>query len=200
MKKGTEEEIIEQEIKPEASGKAEELKAEEKTAEKPAEPVDEAKVLKEQIQKLEAEKAEMKDQFLRKAADFDNFRKRLIRDKEDAVSFANTSLLTDLIDVLDDFERAEEAAKKSKDFDTLANGVDLIEKRLMGLLEKKWGLTKYVPVNEAFDPEKHEALMMTESPDVKEPTVAEVFQNGYILHGRVIRHAKVKVSMPAKNN
>ena len=200
MKKGTEEEIIEQEIKPEASDKAEELKAEEKAAEKPAEPVDEAGALKEQIQKLEAEKAEMKDQFLRKAADFDNFRKRLIRDKEDAVSFANTSLLTDLIDVLDDFERAEEAAKKSKDFDTLANGVDLIEKRLMGLLEKKWGLTKYVPVNEAFDPEKHEALMMTESPDVKEPTVAEVFQNGYILHGRVIRHAKVKVSMPAKNN
>ena len=192
MKKDTEEEKINQELQQEPETKAEELKAEE--------PVDEAAALKEQIQKLEAEKAEMKDQFLRKAADFDNFRKRLIRDKEDAVSFANTSLLTDLIDVLDDFERAEEAAKKSKDFDTLANGVDLIEKRLMGLLEKKWGLTKYVPVNEPFDPEKHEALMMTESPDVKEATVAEVFQNGYILHGRVIRHAKVKVSMPAKNN
>ena len=195
MKKDTEEEKMNQELQQEPETKAEELKAEE-----PAEPLDEVAVLKEQIQKLEAEKAEMKDQFLRKAADFDNFRKRLIRDKEDAVSFANTSLLTDLIDVLDDFERAEEAAKKSKDFDTLANGVDLIEKRLMGLLEKKWGLTKYVPVNEAFDPEKHEALMMTESPDVKEATVAEVFQNGYILHGRVIRHAKVKVSMPAKNN
>lgn len=195
MKKDTEEEKMEQELQQEPDAKAEELKAEE-----PAGPVDEVAALKEQIQKLEAEKAEMKDQFLRKAADFDNFRKRLIRDKEDAVSFANTSLLTDLIDVLDDFERAEEAAKKSKDFDTLSNGVDLIEKRLMGLLEKKWGLTKYVPVNEAFDPEKHEALMMTESPDVKEATVAEVFQNGYILHGRVIRHAKVKVSMPAKNN
>lgn len=195
MKKDTEEEKMEQELQPESEAKAEELGTEE-----PAEPVDEVAALKEQIQKLENDKAEMKDQFLRKAADFDNFRKRLIRDKEDAVSFANTSLLTDLIDVLDDFERAEEAAKKSKDFETLANGVDLIEKRLMGLLEKKWGLTKYVPVNEAFDPEKHEALMMTESPDVKEATVAEVFQNGYILHGRVIRHAKVKVSMPAKNN
>ena len=195
MKKDTEEEKMEQELQPESEAKAEELGTEE-----PAEPVDEVAALKEQIQKLENEKAEMKDQFLRKAADFDNFRKRLIRDKEDAVSFANTSLLTDLIDVLDDFERAEEAARKSKNFETLANGVDLIEKRLMGLLEKKWGLTKYVPVNEAFDPEKHEALMMTESPDVKEATVAEVFQNGYILHGRVIRHAKVKVSMPAKNN
>ena len=195
MKKDTEEEKMNQELQQEPETKAEELKAEE-----PAEPVDEIAALKEQIQKLEAEKAEMKDQFLRKAADFDNFRKRLIRDKEEAVSFANTSLLTDLIDVLDDFERAEEAAKKSKDFETLANGVDLIEKRLMGLLEKKWGLTKYVPVDEAFDPEKHEALMMTESPDVKEATVAEVFQNGYILHGRVIRHAKVKVSMPAKNS
>ena len=197
MKKGTEEEKLEQEIQPEAQVNAEEQKTEAPEAEKP---VDEVAVLKEQIQKLEAEKAEMKDQFLRKAADFDNFRKRLLRDKEDAVSFANTSLLTDLIDVLDDFERAEEAAKKSKDFDTLANGVDLIEKRLATLLEKKWGLTKYVPLNEAFDPEKHEALMMTESPDVKEATVAEVFQNGYILHDRVIRHAKVKVSMPAKNN
>ncbi len=192
MKKGTEEEKKEQELQQEPEAKAEEQKTEK--------PADEVAELKNQIQKLESEKAEMKDQFLRKAADFDNFRKRLIRDKEDAVSFANTSLLTDLIDVLDDFERAEEAARKSKDFDTLANGVDLIEKRLATLLEKKWGLSKYVPLNEAFDPEKHEALMMTESPDVKEATVAEVFQNGYILHGRVIRHAKVKVSMPAKNN
>ena len=192
MKKGTEEEKKEQELQQEPEAKAEEQKAEK--------PADEVAELKNQIQKLESEKAEMKDQFLRKAADFDNFRKRLIRDKEDAVSFANTSLLTDLIDVLDDFERAEDAARKSKDFDTLANGVDLIEKRLATLLEKKWGLSKYVPLNEAFDPEKHEALMMTESPDVKEATVAEVFQNGYILHGRVIRHAKVKVSMPAKNN
>ncbi len=192
MKKGTEEEKTEQELQQEPEAKAEEQKAEK--------PADEVAELKNQIQKLESEKAEMKDQFLRKAADFDNFRKRLIRDKEDAISFANTSLLTDLIDVLDDFERAEDAARKSKDFDTLANGVDLIEKRLATLLEKKWGLSKYVPLNEAFDPEKHEALMMTESPDVKEATVAEVFQNGYILHGRVIRHAKVKVSMPAKNN
>ncbi len=192
MKKGTEEEKTEQELQQEPEAKAEEQKAEK--------PADEVAELKNQIQKLESKKTEMKDQFLRKTADFDNFRKRLIRDKEDAVSFANTSLLTDLIDVLDDFERAEDAARKSKDFDTLANGVDLIEKRLATLLEKKWGLSKYVPLNEAFDPEKHEALMMTESPDVKEATVAEVFQNGYILHGRVIRHAKVKVSMPAKNN
>ena len=192
MKKGTEEEKTEQELQQEPKAKAEEQKAEK--------PADEVAELKNQIQKLESEKAEMKDQFLRKAADFDNFRKRLLRDKEDAVSFANTSLLTDLIEVLDDFERAEEAARKSKDFETLANGVDLIEKRLATLLEKKWGLSKYVPLNEAFDPEKHEALMMTESPDVKEATVAEVFQNGYILHGRVIRHAKVKVSMPAKTN
>ena len=192
MKKGTEEEKTEQELQQEPKAKAEEQKAEK--------PADEVAELKNQIQKLESEKAEMKDQFLRKAADFDNFRKRLLRDKEDAVSFANTSLLTDLIEVLDDFERAEEAAKKSKDFETLANGVDLIEKRLATLLEKKWGLSKYVPLNEAFDPSKHEALMMTESPDVKEATVAEVFQNGYILHGRVIRHAKVKVSMPAKSN
>ena len=124
MKKDTEEEKIDQDLQQENEAKAEA-------------PVDEVALLKEQVQKLEAEKAEMKDQFLRKAADFDNFRKRLIRDKEEAVSFANTSLLTDLINVLDDFERAEEAAEKSKDFETLANGVNLIEKQLIGLLEKK---------------------------------------------------------------
>ena len=93
MKKDTEEEKMEQELQPESEAKAEELGTEE-----PAEPVDEVAALKEQIQKLEKEKAEMKDQFLRKAADFDNFRKRLIRDKEDAVSFANTSLSLDRSD------------------------------------------------------------------------------------------------------
>ena len=140
----------------------------------------------------------MKDQFLRKYADFENFRKRLLSDKEESVKFANTSLLTDLINVIDDFERAGTAAKAAKDFDSLVNGVELIEKQLLGLLEKKWGLKKFAPLNEPFDPERHEAIMMAESPDVKEPTVAEVFQNGYILNDRVIRHAKVKVNMPAK--
>jgi len=193
LKTDPESEKVEKEITQDAESPEQEAKNEEISK-----PADETASLTEQIQKLEAEKVEMKDQFLRKYADFENFRKRLLRDKEDAVKFANTSLLTDLINVLDDFERAGAAARATKDFDSLINGVELIEKQLLGLLEKKWGLKKFVPLGDPFDPERHEALMMAESQDVKEPVVAEVFQNGYILSDRVIRHAKVKVSMPAK--
>lgn len=161
-------------------------------------PEEEVSSLREQIGKLEAEINEMKDQYIRKYADFENFRKRILRDKEDAVKYANTSLLGDLVGILDDFERAGTSSREAKDIETVINGVQMIEKQMLSLLEKKWGLKKFAPLNEPFDPEKHEALMMAESPDVSEATVAEVYQNGYILNDRIIRHAKVKVSMPAK--
>ena len=161
-------------------------------------PEEDVSSLKEKIGKLEAEISEMKDQYIRKYADFENFRKRILRDKEEAVKFANTSLLGDLVGILDDFERAGASSKDTKDVETILNGIGMIEKQMLSLLEKKWGLKKFVPLNEAFDPEKHEALMMAESPDVSESTVTEVYQNGYILNDRIIRYAKVKVSMPAK--
>lgn len=154
--------------------------------------------LKEKIKKLEEEKKEQEDKYIRKYADFDNFRKRLLRDKDETVKYANSALLSDLIGVLDDFERAVNSAEESKDFDKLLNGIQLIEKQLSGLLEKKWGLQKFAVPMEPFDPEKHEAFMMEESPDVKKATIAEVFQKGYKLNDRIIRHAKVKVSMPCK--
>ena len=150
------------------------------------------------LKELEIENADLKDKFLRKHADFENFRKRMFKEKEESIKFANSNLLGDLIPIIDDFERAINSAENSKDFDTFLKGVELIEKQFASMLEKKWGLKRFDAEGQHFDPEKHEAFMMEESADVEEPQVIEVFQKGYQLNDRVIRHAKVKVSMPLK--
>ena len=97
-------------------------------------PEEEVSSLREQIGKLEAEINEMKDQYIRKYADFENFRKRILRDKEDAVKYANTSLLGDLVGILDDFERAGTSSREAKDIETVINGVQMIEKQMLSLL------------------------------------------------------------------
>ncbi len=159
---------------------------------------DEKEILKKRVQELEAEVAEIKDQMLRKQAELDNFRKRLLKDKEEAIKYANTNLLTDLITIIDDFERALQSATASKDFDSFHSGIELIEKQFTGMLEKKWGLTRIVSVGHEFDPQKHEAIGMEESSEYDTETVIEDYQKGYILQDRVIRPAKVKVAVPAK--
>jgi molecular chaperone GrpE len=187
-------------------------------AETPApEPVEspEEESPEEKLAVLEAQVADLKDQYLRKAAEFENFRKRLLRDKQDAIDFANQKLFEDLIPIIDDFERAIKAAEAastveeepaegeaeagSKDmaaFKALYEGISMIEKRLVSTLESKWGLTRFESAGEPFDPNRHEALMMEKSPDVEEATVAEDLMRGYTLKDRVIRPAKVKVVMP----
>ncbi|GMO50879.1 MAG: nucleotide exchange factor GrpE [Termitinemataceae bacterium] len=154
----------------------------------------------EKIAQLEAKVAELGDQYLRKAADFDNYRKRMIKEKQDALDFANQTLIIDLIAVLDDFERAlkaaEASAKTEDDFKALCEGVTMIEKRLTSDLENKWGLKRFDSVGTPFDPACHEALMMEKSGDITEATVQEEFAKGYTLKERVVRSAKVKVLMP----
>jgi molecular chaperone GrpE len=150
----------------------------------------------ERIAVLEAELANTKDQLLRKAADFENFRKRMNREKQEAIDFANQSLLLDLIPVIDDFERALNSAKSSKDFTSLYEGIDMIEQRLSSQLESKWGLKRFNSAGEPFDPNRHEAIMMEKSAGTSEPVVQEDFLKGYILKDRVVRSAKVKVLMP----
>ena len=150
----------------------------------------------ERIALLEAEVAELKDQYLRKAADFENFRKRMNREKQEAIDFANQTLLLDLVQTIDDFERAIKSAETSKDFNSFYEGIGMIQKLLLSQLENKWGLKRYDSAGKAFDPQLHEAILMEKSPNVSEPVVAEDFIKGYILKDRVIRHAKVKVTMP----
>jgi len=150
----------------------------------------------EKIAELEAQLAETRDQLLRKAADFENFRKRMNQEKQNAIEFANQTLLLDIIPVIDDFERAIQSGEKAADLNTFIEGVKMIEKRLTSQLESKWGLKRFNSAGEPFDPNKHEALMMDKSPDVTEAVVQEDLVRGYLLKDRVIRPAKVKVLMP----
>jgi len=150
----------------------------------------------EKIAELEAQIADLRDQLLRKAADFENFRKRMNQEKQNAIEYANQSLLLDIIPVIDDFERAIQAGEGSSDINSLLEGVKMIEKRLTSQLEGKWGLKRFNSAGEPFDPNRHEALMVEKSPDITEAVVKEDLSRGYLLKDRVIRTSKVKVLMP----
>jgi len=148
---------------------------------------------------LEIKLAEITDQLLRKAADFENFRKRMNQEKQSAIEFANQSLLLDIIPIIDDFERAIQSADSTKDFEGFLNGVKIIEKQLVNQLESKWGLKRFNSAGEPFDPNIHEALMVEKSADITEAVVREDLIRGYWLKDRLIRAAKVKVAMPTGN-
>lgn len=156
------------------------------------------KVNAEKFTALEEKCKELQDQYLRKAADFDNYRKRMIREKQEAIEYANTNLISDLLQILDDFDRAIDAGKKVEQESTSAfmQGMVMIRTSLFNLLESKYALQYYEVVGKAFDPDIHEAVATTPSAEVTEPTVGAELQKGYKLKERVIRHAKVMVLMP----
>lgn len=149
----------------------------------------------EQIAILQKELADAKEQYLRKLADYENFRKRMFRERDEAVAYANTQLLTDLVDVLDNFDRAIQSAEVSKDFTALHDGIVMIQKHFLSLLEGKYGLKRFDSLNAEFDPHKHEA-MSSETGDCDYPVVIEEYSKGYMLKERVLRTARVKVRMP----
>ena len=156
--------------------------------------------LEAKIAALEAESSELKEQYLRKQADFDNFRKRMQREKEEAAKFANKDLMLDILPVIDDFERAIKSAEESRDFDAFHDGVKLIEKQFTGMLERKWGLKRIDAEGQEFDPQCHEAVAAEPDPNVDTSVVLEDFQKGYYLHDRVLRSSMVKVAVPQQNS
>lgn len=146
-----------------------------------------------------AAKAELQDlneRYLRKLADEVNFRKRMLREKEEAQKYAVANLLGDLVPILDDFDRAISSAETAKNYDQLHEGVGLIRKQLSQMLENKYALKRFESKGTPFDPNRHEALF-AEPAEIDEPEVAEEFLPGYTLHDRVLRTAKVKVRIPA---
>lgn len=163
-------------------------------AEQQAEQIDE---LNTKIEALKAENSELKNQYLRKQADFENFRKRMQREKQESIKYANSNLLQDLVTIIDDFERAIRSSEESRDFESFHSGIKMIEHQFVNMLERKYGLTRMESEGKEFDPQQHEAINMEESPDVAVQTVVEDYQKGYMLNDRVLRHAKVKVAIPA---
>ncbi len=195
--------------KADPSAEASRLKAAKTPAEKPRPDAAQAKSPAEQpaaetaeqlAKRLAEENAALKDQVLRQAAEFSNFRKRLSKDKEEGIRYANAMLLTDVIPIIDDFERAIQSAGESKDFASFHSGVSLIERQLVSILERNWGLRRFAAKTgadgELFDPEKHEAIAVEETAGQDRPIVLQNYLNGYYLHDRVLRPAKVKVAKP----
>ncbi len=164
--------------------------------EDPVEEVSQEELLKAKVEELEAANAELKDQMLRRQAELDNFRKRLIRDKEDAIQFANENLMRDLLTFLDNMERAIAACKQGGDVKSLIEGLEMTQSQLMSTLDKNWGLKAIESVGQEFDPSLHEACMMAIDENLEKETVLEEFQKGYTLHDRVIRPSKVKIGKP----
>ena len=150
----------------------------------------------ERIAALEKENADIKDQLLRRAADFDNYRKRMMKEKQDTYDYANAGLLGDLLDSLENFDRTIDAAKDAKDAKSIADGIKMINKALVKMLEDKYGLVGYGKEGDEFNPDEHEAIGRMEDEKAKKETLAQVYLKGYKLKDKVIRHAKVMVKVP----
>ncbi|MBR5934573.1 MAG: nucleotide exchange factor GrpE [Bacteroidaceae bacterium] len=165
---------------------------EQETAEQQQEEPKEETV-EDKLAKAEAEAADLKDRLLRQMAEFDNYRKRTMKEKADIILNGSAGVVTDILPVIDDLERAIANSAKSEDFGALKEGIELIYNKLMHILEQK-GLQKISPKNEPFDTDFHEAIAMIPAPseDLK-GKVLDCAIDGYKLNDKVLRHAKVAV-------
>lgn len=134
------------------------------------------------------------DRYLRALAELDNARKRAQRDREEYIRFANESLLRELLPVLDNFDRAIQAARASAGAEAFVAGVELMQRELLRVLEK-FGVTAFSAVGELFNPKRHEAVARVPTTDHPEMTVVEETLRGYLLNGRVLRPAMVTVAV-----
>ncbi|MCG8431420.1 MAG: nucleotide exchange factor GrpE [Candidatus Omnitrophica bacterium] len=141
-----------------------------------------------------AKAGEYWDKLLRMQADFDNTRKRMEKERQEFLKFANEGVILDLLNVLDDLERTVSLAQeKHQDLSAFLKGVEMILAHLYETL-KKYGVTAIESRGKKFDPAYHEALMQVEKEGLPEHTIVEEMQKGYLLHERVVRTAKVSVS------
>lgn len=147
-----------------------------------------------ELERARAEAAEAHDKLLRMAAEFENQKKRLQRDKETALKFAEEHLLRELLPSLDNLERALSQDRSGEDFSAkLLEGVEMTWRGLVNTLEK-FGLKPLQSVGEPFDPNFHEALAMETSNLVPEQCILQEYEKGYLLKDRLLRAAKVVVS------
>ncbi len=163
------------------------------------EPVEEEEVkeltpleqMQEQVRLKDEELLKQKDTFVREKAELENFKKRLTKEKEDFVQFANERLLKELVQIEDNLERAMEAPNAT--LESLREGVEMIQKQFSTFLKNQ----KVEPVealDKPFDPNLHEVLTQQESDEHEEGTVIQEYSKGYTLNGRILRSAKVVIA------
>ena len=152
-----------------------------------------------EYKKLVAEAQDYKNKYMRLIAEFDNARKRMGREKQEFVKYANEGLLTEFLNVLDDLERSIEAARaKHEDYTAFLQGIEMVMGHIDEMLKKN-NVKSMETVGKKFDPHRHEALMQEETDKAEDETILEEFQKGYLLDDKVLRSAKVKVAKN-KNN
>jgi molecular chaperone GrpE len=145
------------------------------------------------VEELRRQVDEKQDRLLRALAEAENLRRRTQREREEYVRYANESLLRDLVPVLDNLDRALEAARTTGEASGVVGGVELIQRELLKVLERA-GVTRYSALGQAFDPTRHEAIARVVSADAKPGTVIGETLPGYQLHNRVLRAALVSVA------
>lgn len=146
-----------------------------------------------EYEELLAQIEELKDRYLRVAADFDNYRKRAEKEKEEIVCYANEKLISDLLPVVDNLERALAADPEGLNIESILNGVRLVNQQLHSVLSG-CGVEPVHAVGTAFDPRIHEAVGVLEPGEHDEGTVLAELQKGYKLKGKVLRHSVVHVA------
>lgn len=137
------------------------------------------------------------DRLLRLQADFDNYKKRLEKEKIEFIKFANEEIVTEILKIMDDFERAVDAGKVKHEFEVLYKGIEMIYNDLKSFLKQR-GIKEIEAKGKLFNPHEHEAMMQEETSAHPENHVVEELQKGYMLNGRVIRPSKVKVAKKPK--
>jgi molecular chaperone GrpE len=144
------------------------------------------------LQDAEKKAAENYDKYVRAVAELDNYRKRAIREKADAIRYGNENLLRDILPLVDGMDRALEHSCNSEDFDAFKKGLKMLHGQLLGCLQKH-GVETIDTAGKEFDPNVHEAMMQVESADHEDSKVIDEFERGYLLNGRLLRPAKVSV-------
>jgi molecular chaperone GrpE len=147
-----------------------------------------------ELDRLRQENADLRDRNVRTLADFDNFRKRSERERQELKRYALLEPLRELLTVADNLDLALSAQGSAED---LKRGVEMIHRQMQELL-RRFGLVEVTAVGQPFDPTQHEAVAREESADVKAPTVVAELRRGYKMHDRLVRPAMVKVAMPAE--
>lgn len=146
-----------------------------------------------EIEKLQADLQEMKEKYLRQVAEFDNFRKRTAKERLELIQTAGKDVIVSMLDVVDDFERADKMMQKSEDVAAIKEGVQLVFSKLKNSLTSK-GLKPMQTIGTEFNPDQHEAITEIPAPkeDLKGKVVDEVVK-GYYLNDKIIRFAQVVV-------
>jgi molecular chaperone GrpE len=148
--------------------------------------------LEDRLQAKEKEAHENYDKYVRALAELDNYKKRSVKEKSDVLKFGNENLLRDILPMIDNLDRALKHAEASCDFEAFKKGLELLRTQLIVSLEKH-GLSAIDCLNASFDPNYHEAMLQVESKAHENNQVIDELEKGYLLHGRLLRPAKVSV-------